>query len=108
MKRPRHNLADLRYLTPFPRRYKPPGGRPLVFWDKVMSSYGDTQKGLAYSGYRWRVICFDDGRKELAYLKVRAGGLLTGKTPAIYRGIIIPRLLTYATFAHIKSIRLAF
>ena len=90
------------------KRYKTPQGRPREFWRKVMRDYGNEQKMIRESGYRWRIITFNDGRRELSYLRERKGGFFTGIYPAIYRGIIIPRLLTYGTFAHIKSITIAF
>jgi len=103
-----HYLADLRCLTLFPKRYDAPQGRTKEYWSAIMRDYSNEQKRLRSTDYRWYIISFDDGRRELAYLKVRAGGLLTGKYPAIYRGILIPRMLRYETYAHITKIRLAF
>ena len=103
-------LSDLRYLRIFPRRYSKRAREDWreVSWGEVMRRYGNTQKDILNSGIRWRVITYDDGRKELAYLRVLQGGLLTGAYPAIYRGIIIPRRIDYPTFSHIRNIRLAF
>ena len=92
----------------FHKRYKPPKGKSRAYWQGVMRRYGNTQKELSSTSYRWRIITYDDGRRELAYLKERAGGLLTGISPAIYRGFIFPRLIGYGTYAHIKTIKLAF
>ena len=49
-----------------------------------------------------------DGHKELAYLRVLRDGFLSGKAPAIYRGMLIPRRIDYVTFSHIDRVRLAF
>lgn len=90
----------------FHKRYKTPQGKSRAYWSKVMRRYGNTQKELSSTDWRWRIVTYDDGRRELFYLKERAGGILTGKYPAIYRGIIFPKLIGYGTFAHIKSITL--
>lgn len=92
----------------FHKRYKTPQGKSRAYWQGVMRRYSNTQKELSSTDYRWRIITYDDGRRELAYLKERAGGLFTGRYPAIYRGIIIPRMIDYGTYAHIKKITLAF
>lgn len=104
----RHYWADLRCLTIIPRHYKAPPHCPPSYWSEVMREYGNEQRSLECTDYRWRIITYDDGHKELAYLRVRKGGFLSGRFPAIYRGVIIPRMLRYGTFAHIKNIRLAF
>ena len=99
---------DLRCFTLFPKRYKTPQGLSAEHWHKVTREYGNMQKRLRQSDMRWRIITYDDGRRELAYLKERSGGLLTGMTPAIYRGIIFPKMIRIGQFAHIKDIRIAF
>ena len=102
------HLGDLRHLKLFPKRYKTPQGQPLSYWTEIARRYGNAEKTISSSDYHWRVIEYKDGRKELAYLRVLQGGFLTGAYPAIYRGIIFPKMLGYGTFAHIKEIRLAF
>ena len=101
-------LADLRHFKLFPRRYKTPQGRPLSYWTEVSRRYGNTMKAINGCDYHWRIITYDDGRRELAYLRVLQDGLLSGAYPSIYKGIVIPRRISYGTFAHIKDIRLAF
>lgn len=108
MKRLKSHWADIRYLTLFPRRYKPPKGLSMDCWDAVLRRYCNMEKTISSSSLRWRVIHYDDGRKELAYLRVLQGGLFSGFAPAIYRGVIIPRMVDYGTFAHIRTIELAF
>ena len=102
------NWKDILYLKPFRKRYKAKEGLKREDWDYIMRRYGNYEKEIESSGYRWRVISYDDGRKELAYLRVLSGGIFTGRYPAIYRGIIIPKMITYQVFSHIKDIRLAF
>lgn len=101
-------LEDLRCVRLFHKRYKPPKNRSRKYWRMIMRRYGNMEKTLLGSDYRWRIITYDDGHKELAYLRVLQGGILSGAYPAIYRGIIIPRRIDYGTFAHIDSIKLAF
>lgn len=74
----------------------------------VAQRYGDMQKKILSSDFHWRIITYDDGHKELAYLRVLQGGLFSGMYPAIYRGLIIPHRIGHGTFSHIKNIRLAF
>ena len=104
----RHIIADLRYLTIIPKRYKAPQGKQAYYWSKVMTDYGYEQKRIENSDYRWRVITYDDGHKELAFMRVLKGGIFTGAYAAIYRGLLIPYKVSYGTFSHIESIRLAF
>lgn len=101
-------LADLRYLTIFPRKYRASGVRPADYWNTVVKEYKNTEKLLESSDFRWRVLEFKDGHKELAYLRVLQGGLLSGQASAIYRGLVFPRRVDYPTFAEIDLIRLAF
>lgn len=100
---------DLHYLVLSPKKYGEPPDLPQEtklrgrYWRGVMARYANKQKELAQKGFRWHVITFIDGRKELAYLRV----LKLGISPAIYRGLI-PRLLTTQQYANIKDIRIAF
>lgn len=99
-------LQDIRHLALVPRRYeKPPN---WVSWGNVQRKYGNAKKMLLSSDYRWRIITYDDGSKELAYLRVLKDGIFSGMYPAIYRGAIIPRMLDIVTFSHIRCIELAF
>ena len=101
-------LSDLRYLTLFPRRYRTSGRRPADYWHEVVRDYKNAEKMLDSSDFRWMVLEFADGPKELAYLRVRQGGFLSGYASAIYRGLIIPRRIDYVTFSHSDRIRRAF
>ena len=101
-------LNDLRKLTLFPRRYSCPQGRDHAYWREEGRRYSNTMKALDESWGHWRVIEFTDGHEELAYIRVLRGGLLSGMFPAIYRGPIIPHMIDYVTFSHIKRIRQAF
>lgn len=101
-------IEDIKHLTLFPQRYNAPKGRDEKYWRGVSRSYGNCQKALETSDYRWRMIEYRDGHKELAYLRVLHGGILSGMYPAIYRGLIIPRRIGIGTFANIKEITLAF
>ena len=100
--------ADLHYLTLFPKRYDAPKGKDADYWRNVGNRYCNMEKTIKSSDLHWRVIEYDDGRKELAYLRVLQGGFSSGLYPAIYRGLIFPRKIGRATFANIKNIRLAF
>lgn len=101
-------LDDLRLLVLFPKRYDATGSHDRAYWRGVSQMYGNMEKRLLSSGFRWRVITYDDGHRELAYLRVLQGGMLSGKYPAIYRGLVIPRRISTATFSRIKDIRIAF
>ena len=101
-------LSDLMLLRVFPRRYGTPIGRGNEYWMEVSADYADYEKKLLASDFRWKVITYDDGREELAYLRVLKGGMLSGIYPAIYRGLIIPRRIELGTWARIKKIRTAF
>lgn len=101
-------FADLRYFTLFPKRYDAPKGQSQEYWRNVTRSYGNMQKRIKWSYFRWYVITYDDGHKELAYIRVLCGGIFSGLSPALYRGIIIPRMIDYSTFARIKDIKIAF
>lgn len=101
-------LADLRCLFVLPKRYKTPIGKPLSYWMDVSRRYGNMMKKLDGCDYRWHIISYDDGRRELAYLRVLQDGFFSGACPSIYKGMVIPRRIGYGTFSHIKDIRLAF
>ena len=101
-------IGDLRYIKLYRKRYKPPMGMTRELWSNVMRRYNNKQKDIRSSCFNWYVCSFDDGRRELMYLRVLHGGIFSGMYSAIYRGLIIPRMLDYHTFAHIKEIRLAF
>ena len=101
-------MGDLRHFTLFPRRRKPARKGDAEYWRAEMRRYGNVMKRLLASDYRWYILEFADGTKELAYLRVLQDGFLSGKSPAIYRGIVIPFMLDYATFSNITNIRLAF
>ena len=104
----RDALGDLRYLVLFPGRHKVAWGRGEDYWRSELRRYGNAEKRILSSDYRWYVLEFKNGRKELAYLRVLQGGFFSGLYPAIYRGIFIPRMLDYVTFSGIDRIRLAF
>ena len=99
---------DIKCLFRLPRRYKPPMGLNEAGWRDIVRRYSNEQKAISHSDYHWRIITYDDGRRELSYLRVLRGGFASGKYPAIYRGVIIPRRISYARFAHITNIRFAF
>lgn len=101
-------LADLRLLVLFPKGYGVRGTHDAEYWRRATQSYGDLEKRLLASGYRWRVVTYDDGHQELAYLRVLSGGVMSGKYPAVYRGLVIPRRVDIVTFTRIKDIRIAF
>jgi hypothetical protein len=98
-------MADLRHMTIIPRRYD--AVRKLN-WSAVGLKYSKALAGIESSPWHWYVIQYEDGRQELTYLRVLAEGLLSGKRAAIYRGLLIPRMVRIVTFSHIKEIRLAF
>ena len=101
-------FSDLRYFTLIPSRYKDLPGKGAEYWSGVMRKYFNTEKRINASSFRWYVIEYLDGHKELAYLRVLSNGLLSGKAPAIYRGMVIPHRIDYVTFSHVDRIRLAF
>lgn len=101
-------VADLRHLTIFPRKYTAPKKKAADYWTGIVKEYKNTEKVLDSSDFHWRVLEFADGHKELAYLRVLQGGLLSGYSSAIYRGLVIPRRIDYVTFSNIDRIRLAF
>ena len=89
-------ITILRNYRILPKRYDTPQGLSAEYWNSIMRKYGNTMKELQNSEYRWRSITYKDGHKELLYLKVRQNGMLSGLSPGIYRGAIIPHLLGYA------------
>lgn len=101
-------VADLRHITLFPRKYAVPVKKDRDYWGGIVKEYKNAEKMLDSSDFRWMVLEFADGHKELAYLRVLQGGFFSGHASAIYRGLIIPRRIDYVTFSHIDRIRLAF
>lgn len=99
-------LADLRRLAVFPRRCAPPKGATSERWIEAARRYNNEMKKMENSDFRWRVIEYHDGRKELAYLRVRRSGV--GGRPAIYRGLVFPRRMERWAFFFVKRIRVAF
>ena len=101
-------LDDLRHFTLFPRSYGAVQGRSAEYWSAVSRRYSQAMARVDSTDWRWHVIQYKDGREELAYLRVLSNGFLSGRRPALYRGIVIPRRIELGTFDHIKEIRLAF
>ena len=101
-------IHDLRYFTLIPRRYRTARGKGEEYWSKVMRAYKNAMKEIGSMNTHWHVIEYKDGHCELAYLRVLQGGIFSGLRPAIYRGVIIPRMVRFGTFDHIDRIRLAF
>ena len=101
-------LGDLRFITLTRARYKTARGKGEDYWRSELRRYGNVEKRLLSSDYRWYVLEFKDGHNELAYLRVLQGGFFSGLSPAIYRGCLIPRRLDFVTFSNINKIRLAF
>ena len=101
-------LGDLRHFTLFPGRHEKSYGRGEDYWRSEIRRYGNAEKRILCSDYRWYVIEFKDGKRELAYLRILQGGFFSGLTPAIYRGVFIPRRIDYGTFSNIERIRFAF
>lgn len=101
-------LGDLRFITLTRARYKTARGKGEDYWRSELRRYGNMEKRLLASDYRWYVLEFKDGHRELAYLRVLQGGFFSGLSPAIYRGCIIPHRIDYITFSNITKIRLAF
>lgn len=100
-------LSDLRYARLFPRRTTPPRGMSEEFWSRANRRYRNDEKWIGGRSEHWYVIEYADGRRELAYLRVLQGGLLSGKYPAIYRGLW-PVMVTTWEYVHVKKIRPAF
>ena len=106
----RSRWADLRYLTLFPKRYGSPQGLSADEWKVIIKEFSNLHKRMRSTGYRWYVITFKDGRKELSYLKVRTGGIYSSdyfRGGVLCRGII-PRRWHVTQYAHVESIRVAF
>ena len=101
-------IADLRYIKLYRKRYDVPQGMGEDYWRAVMRRYGNFEKKLKGSSFRWHVIEYKDGRKELAYLRVLQNGIFSGMASAIYRGILIPHRISFAQFDAMKNIRGAF
>ena len=101
-------VDDLRHIAIFPARYETPGRNDSDYWRGLMRKYGNAEKRIQSSGFSWYVLEYRDGRQELVHLRVLRNGLFSGKAPAIYRGMLFPRMIDLATFSHIENIRLAF
>ena len=97
---------DLRYISLFPRRYKPTKGKNEEYWRRVSRAYGNFAKAVDCSATNWYVITFKDGRKELAFFKVRRNVIPHGGR--LCRGCIFHRYWSVVQYEHTKSIRLAF
>ena len=95
---------DILCLRLFRKRYRPPDGMGREYWGLVVRRYGNSMKTIRASANHWRIITYDDGRRELAYMRVGRAG----RYPALYRGLLFPRMVDYGTFAHILTLELAF
>jgi hypothetical protein len=84
MKRKR-TLSDLRYLTLFPKGVAVPQGLTTEQWAEVSRRRGRIAKAVSCTDRHWRVVTFQDGHEELAYLTARRG--------YVYRGLLLRRLL---------------
>ena len=103
-----NTIHDLRYVKLYRKQYPVPQGKDDDYWRGVMRRYGNFEKQLKGRYYRWHVIEFKDGRKELAYLRVLQNGLFSGMASAIYRGVLFPHRVTFPQFDAMKDIRVAF
>jgi len=101
-------MNDFRHITLFPRRYRSPRGKSEEWWRGVMKRYFNAEKRIDSCDYQWYVLQFEDGHLETTRLRVLQGGIFSGFSPAIYRGMVIPRLVDFATFSRIKDFWLAF
>ena len=99
-------IKDLRYLKLFHKRYKTTKGQSEDYWRGVSKEYYNFKKRVDNSGYHWYVVTFKDGRKELAYFKVRR--LVIPHGGRLCRGFLLPRLWHVRDYEHTKHIRLAF
>ena len=115
----------LRYFKLWPKRERgaPPDMPPRCYprenpegykawqeyWRNIGRQYGNFVKKLDCSAYRWYVITFKDGSKELAYLRVVPKGFWGRyQPPYLVRGLLFPRRLDSWHYAHFKSTRIAF
>ena len=103
-----NTIDDLRYVKLYRKQYPVPQGMSDDYWRDVMRRYGNFEKEIKGGYYRWYVIEFKDGRKELAYLRVLQNGIFSGMRPAIYRGLLFPHRVTHAQFDAMKDISVAF
>lgn len=101
-------IGDLLGMVIFPRRYPVPTGKAEDWWRGVMRRYANAEKKLEGSDWSWYVLTFDDGHRETTRLKVLRRGIISGMCPAIYRGVIFKRIVTFATFSHVIDIWPAF
>lgn len=80
-------LADLRSLVLFPKGRARPQGLTAEQWNAVSRKQGNMAKRITCSDCHWRVVHFNDGTRELAYLTARKG--------VVYRGLILRKELPY-------------
>lgn len=105
---------DLRCFKLFPKRRGLPQEQPRTrrrktyYWNSIGREYSNWCKRLSCTDFRWFIITYKDGTEELAYIKLRQGGILSGMLPDAYRGIIIPRQLGVVWYSNVKDIRIAF
>ena len=88
------------------KRYRPTGGMTADYWHKVAHNYYNLKKRVGCSSDHWYVITYKDGRKELAYLKVRYS--LRPHGGRLCRGVILPSYWGVTDFEHARNIELAF
>ena len=105
---------DLRCFKLFPKSRGTPQAqaktrrRRTHYWNSVAREYSNWRKRLSSTDFRWFVITYKDGTQELAYIRLRKGGILSGMRTDAYRGILIPRRLGAVWYSQVKDIRIAF
>ena len=105
---------DLRCFKLFPKSRRTPQAqaktrrRRTHYWNSVAREYANWCKRLSRTDYRWHIITYKDGTQELAYIKLRQDGILSGMLPDAYRGILIPRRLGVVWYSQVKNTRIAF
>ena len=97
---------DLRYIRLVHRRYKTTHYGDPDYWHKVALDYNRFKKRVDNTDYRWYVVTYKDGRKELMYFKVWR--IVIPHGGRLCRGVIIPRYFDITDYEHIRDIRLAF
>lgn len=97
---------DLRYIRLVHRRYKTTHYGDADYWHKVALDYNRFKKRVDNTDYRWYVITYKDGSKELMYFKVWR--IVIPHGGRLCRGAIIPRYFGVTDYEHVKEIRLAF
>lgn len=96
---------DLKYIRLFRKRYKTTHYGDADYWHKVALDYNRFKKRVDNTDYRWYVVTYKDGRKELMYFKVWR--IVIPHGGRLCRGII-PRYFDMTDYEHITDIRLAF